>query len=68
MLGDPRYGPQPPLASRLLLHAWTLEFTDPSGGRWRAAVAPPQDMQRGLQELGLALPDTPPTQKLSTED
>ena len=68
VLGDPRYGPQPPLASRLLLHAWTLEFTDPSGGRWRAAVAPPQDMQRGLQELGLALPDTPPTQKLSTED
>ena len=64
VLGDPRYGPQPPLATRQLLHAWMLEFTDPSGDRWRVAAAPPADMRRELRELKLDLPATPPSHKL----
>ncbi len=66
VLGDPRYGPQPPSANRLLLHAWTLEFTDPAGDRWRVAAAPPADMQRELREHSLELPPTPTTTRLST--
>ncbi|MCY4114671.1 MAG: RluA family pseudouridine synthase [Chloroflexi bacterium] len=64
VLGDPRYGPQPPAATRQLLHAWMLEFTDPAGDRWRVAAAPPADMRRELRELELDLPATPPTRKL----
>ena len=64
VLGDPRYGPQPPLAARQLLHAWTLEFTDPAGDRWRVAAAPPADMRRELRDLKLELPATPPARKL----
>lgn len=64
VLGDPRYGPQPPAATRQLLHAWMLAFTDPGGDRWRVATAPPADMRCELRELKLDLPDTPPTRKL----
>ncbi len=64
VVGDPRYGPQPPLASRQLLHAWTLEFTAPGGDRWQVSAAPPADMRRELRDLKLDLPATPPTQKL----
>lgn len=62
--GDSRYGPQPPLATRQLLHAWMLEFTDPAGDRWRVAAAPPADMRRELRDLELNLPATPPIGKL----
>ena len=68
VLGDPRYGPRPPLANRLLLHAWSLEFADPAGTRWRVAAAPPEDMRRHLGELDLELPATPPTQQLSVQE
>ena len=64
VLGDPRYGPQPPAATRQMLHAWMLDFTDPSGERWRVAAAPPADMRRELRDLNLELPITPPTDKL----
>ena len=67
ILGDPRYGPRPSLANRLLLHAWTIEFTDPSGAQWRVAAAPPDDMQRDLREVDLEIPATPPTQQLSVK-
>ena len=63
VLGDPRYGPQPPLAARQLLHAWMLDFTDPAGDRWRVAAAPPADMRCEVRELKLDLPATPPTHK-----
>ena len=66
VLGDPRYGPQPPSANRLLLHASTLEFTDPAGDRWRVAAPPPADMRRELHEFDLELPPTPTTTRLST--
>ena len=66
VLGDPRYGPQPPSASRLLLHAWWLEFTDPAGDRRRVAAPPPADMQREMHEFDLELPPTPTTTRLST--
>ncbi len=64
VLGDARYGPQPPLAARQLLHAWMLEFTDPAGDRWRVAAAPPADMRRELRGLKLDPPATPPTRRL----
>ncbi|MCY3783747.1 MAG: RluA family pseudouridine synthase [Chloroflexi bacterium] len=64
VLGDARYGPQPPVATRQLLHAWMLEFTDPAGDRWRVAAAPPADMRRELREVELDPPATPPTRKL----
>ncbi len=64
VLGDPRYGPQPPAATRQLLHAWMLDFTDPAGDRWRVATAPPADMRGELREFKLDLPATPPTEKL----
>lgn len=64
VLGDSRYGPQPPLATRQLLHAWMLEFTDPAGDRWRVAAAPPADIRRELRGLELNLPATPPIGRL----
>ena len=42
VLGDPLYGPRrkPEWASRLMLHAESLEFTDPSGLAQQFSVAP----------------------------
>ncbi len=58
IMGDATYG-EPAQASRSMLHAWTLGFTDDAGGRWLAAAAPPEDFQRAAADLGLTLPDTP---------
>ncbi len=43
ILGDTLYGPNPPLASRLLLHAHELELRKPTGGEWLKIQAPLPD-------------------------
>ena len=61
VLGDHSYGPRPPLSERSLLHAWSLEFADPSGKQWLAAAAPPDDFQTAAEHLELKIPPTPET-------
>lgn len=65
ILGDSQYGRKTPKAERPLLHAWQLEFTDSTGERWRVAAAPPDDMQMAANQLGLNVPATPATERLS---
>ncbi len=40
ILGDTLYGPTPPLAPRLLLHASSLQIRKPTGGEWLELIAP----------------------------
>ncbi len=41
VVGDPVYGPRPPRAKRLMLHAWVLGFLHPRTGEWVEVTAPP---------------------------
>lgn len=58
IVGDATYGGSAQ-GARVMLHAWTLGFTDDSGGGWLAAAGPPEDFRRAATDLGLSLPDTP---------
>jgi len=52
VVGDAVYGPkkQPPWASRLMLHAASIEFTDASGSRLRFDAEVPQEFERIFKE------------------
>ena len=47
IVGDPLYGPkkQPPWAHRLMLHAASIEFSRPAGGRLRLDAALPDEFK-----------------------
>jgi len=48
IVGDALYGPkkQPPWASRLMLHAASIEFSDGSGGRLRFDAEVPEELEK----------------------
>jgi 23S rRNA pseudouridine1911/1915/1917 synthase len=50
VVGDRMYGPrkQPEWATRLLLHALSIEFTDPDGKRVKFEADPPKELSTGL--------------------
>lgn len=56
--GDPRYGGAlqlgPAAVPRLMLHALSLEFPHPAGGRRRLTAPPPADFMAVLENAGLA--------------
>jgi len=53
IVGDRLYGPkaQPSWASRLMLHAYSLEFSPLQGGRLKLEAEPPTDFQSVLNSL-----------------
>ncbi len=59
VLGDRTYGGGKGGAERTMLHAWSLEFTDPVGVEWVAAASPPADFVNASSDLGLQIPATP---------
>jgi 23S rRNA pseudouridine1911/1915/1917 synthase len=64
LCGDALYGPLPPWAPRLLLHAATLEVDHPAGGMLRVAAPLPAEFEGALKAAGLTCPgdlfDLPP--------
>ena len=59
ILGDTTYGKADGLATRPLLHAWTLQFDDLVGSHWTASAPLPEDFQSTADTLGICLPPTP---------
>ena len=59
ILGDTTYGKSDTLATRPLLHAWTIQFDDLLGSHWTAAAPLPEDFQSTADALGICLPQTP---------
>ncbi len=63
--GDVRYGGALALGGapvpRLMLHARTLEFPHPEGGRFRLSAPPPADFLALLDALGLPRPEGTPS-------
>ncbi len=57
--GDPRYGGALMVAgqpmSRLMLHAASLEFPHPDGGRFKLTAPPPADFETAAMAAGLSL-------------
>jgi len=53
IVGDVLYGPkkQPPWASRLMLHAMSIEFTNNSGSRLRFEAEAPEEFKRIFQSI-----------------
>ena len=53
VVGDRLYGRklQPKWASRLMLHAYSLEFSPPQGGRLRLEADPPADFKAALNKM-----------------
>jgi tRNA pseudouridine32 synthase/23S rRNA pseudouridine746 synthase len=64
--GDARYGGALVVAGepvpRLMLHALTLEFPHPAGGRKRLEAPPPTDFTDLAAHIGLSLPSRTPAQ------
>jgi RluA family pseudouridine synthase len=60
--GDPRYGGALMLggrpAPRLMLHALSLEFPHPAGGRFRLTAPPPEDFRALAEAAGLGRLET----------
>ncbi len=60
IVGDRAYGATDSLATRPMLHAWTLRFSDTEGVEWLLTSPPPSDFVSLAERLGLSLPATPP--------
>lgn len=63
ILGDPKYGGKAAhmegFTDRLHLHARSLEFPHPAGGRLRVAAPLPPHMRTTFKDLGFSSGDTP---------
>lgn len=58
IVSDELYAPNKPKAlgfSRMALHAWSIEFTAPSGKRVKVVAPPPEDFVNACKNLGIKL-------------